>query len=315
MSKQNDDVKFDGNYTLRHARNFIYVSYEKAGVRYNIDALERSPVGEELGKIPESWNSGLFRYLDECISLANNAEYALLFAVAHKKDTSISALIVLLHQIKANAVAIRVLENHGLDDQSRITLRALYENCIAFCRAVVDADFREAFSSAKSAEETNEFWHRNVSKSKCETYLIKYNETAEQKCFFVLGDTFKEVHKVLGISAHPNYLFSSFQLRGRLSDVETLDAIASAHHAATEFVLVNTCNMLLCAISFIGSAGKKIGDGVPTFVETTPQSLLSLSKTADVALQRNGEVAALMFLMLTKWLNRQRKDFDPGKHF
>jgi hypothetical protein len=313
MSQDQDDLKFDGNYTLRHARNFIYVSYEHAGLQYDLDALGNSPLSEELGKVPDAWNSGLFRYLDESINLANNAEYALLFASVVKSDPSIFTLVVLLNQIKANAIGIRILENHGLDDQSRIMLRTLYENCLALCRAIIDPDFREAFRAAKDAQQTNEFWHRHMSKSKCEKYLLEYNKTAKQVCLFVLGDTFKAVHALLGVSAHPNYLFSSFEFKNRFSSAR--DNIASDHSGATEFVLTNACTMVLCAICFLGVAGEKFGDNIEVSIKENPRSLLSRCKTGDVALRKNGEVAAMMFLMLAKWGNRQKKDFDPERHF
>lgn len=315
MSEQPEAPSFDGNYTVRHARNFIYVSYREAGVQFAIDQLNQSTFAGELGPIPESWNAGLFRYIDECISLLNNAEFTLLLAGVQRGDVTARPLITLLHQIKSNAIAIRALGNHGLDDQCRITLRALYENCIVLCRAIVDVEFRAAFSAANSAAKANEFWHGNIARSKSEIYLTRYNETAERKCPFVLGDTFQNVRTVLGISAHPNFLLASMVFNNRMMDSLSSDSIASAHHATSEFVLANACQMALCAVSFLGLFGDELGGDASTLLDANPHCLLSQSKNARVALERSGKVASLMFLMLVKWINRQRKDFDPEKHF
>ncbi len=306
---------YDGNYTVRLARNFIYKSYQEAGIQFDLNQMMRSSLEDELGKLPDGWNAGLFRYLDECIALLNNAEFTLTFAVAQRRDSSLGALITLIHQIKCNVIAIRVLGNHGLDDQCRLTLRALYENCIALCRAVVDVEFRAAFSAATSTAKANSFWHTYIARSKSETYLSSYNKMAKRKCPFVIGGWFENARLILGVSAHPNFLGSSIAWKNRWADSETLDSIASAHHAASEFVLANTCQMALCAASFLGYFGDELGGDAPTFLAENPNCLLSQAKTAKAALDKNGRAASLMFLMLAKWINRQRKNFDPEKHF
>lgn len=312
---QHKESQFEGNYTVRLARNLIYISYKEAGIEYDIDSFEQSRLSNELGEYPAIWNAGLFRYLDECICLVANAKYLLLFSMVNKKLNSSPSPLILLSQILNNAIAIRVLQNHGLDDQARIALRALYENCIAFCRALVDEEFRENFRLSRTPEETNEFWHKNMSKSKCEKFLIKYNETTSFKCPLVLGDSFNDIRCIVGISSHPNYLYSSMHFTAVWSDVNSLDKLASTHHTASELVLINTCQMVLSVMHFLSYFGEQLGESVSSIIEANPESLLSRSKTVDVALRKNGRIAALMFLMLAKWSNRQKEHFDPEKHF
>ena len=220
---------FGGIYSLRLARNFIYMAYKQGGIEEPVENFEQSPLTRDFGPVPEGWNSGLFRYLDECINIVNTAEYCLLSASLQLSDKSYSSFVILLNQIKSNASAIRVLGKIGLDSQSRLALRALYENAIGLSRAVIDPDFRLEFKRAANQNESNSFWHQYMSKGKSEKYLIEYNKSADSKkmCPFVLTDDFREIHKILGISAHPNYLGSHFEYLDHMSSNLKLDNMFS----------------------------------------------------------------------------------------
>lgn len=312
--EQSDPNKEIG-YSVRLARNFIYLAHKEAELEYSVKAHERSPYEGELGNIPTVWNAGLFRYLDECVSLLNSVEFALLMRqAADNGDASRWALITLFGQIKSNCVAIRVIANHGLDDQARILLRSLFENCTALSRAIIDSEFRANFHAASSPKESNHFWHGYMAKGKTIAYLTRHNEISTKKCPLVMGDLFDNMLTVIGVQAHPNYLYSSFNWSRRWSDQSAQHTIASNHAAASELVLSSVCQLVLTTIVFVGMFGQELGAKAACEIPDAPDSILTRSKTADVVIERVGKIAGIMSLMLMKWVNRQRPDFDPQKH-
>lgn len=305
--------KFDGIYSVRLARNLIFTAYKQGGIEEPVENFERSPLERDFGPVPEGWNSGLFRYLDECINIVNTAEYCLLSASLQISDKSYSSFVILLNQIKSNASAIRVLGKIGLDSQSRLALRALYENAIGLSRAIVDPEFRLNFKQAANQNESNSFWHLYMSKGKSERYLSEYNKSAGGKkiCPFVLTNDFKEMHKVLGVSAHPNYLGSHFEYLDHMSNALKLDQMFSGPEAATEFVMTNVCHMVLAAIAFLSFWGDELCGESEWIIRDGRFGKFIKNRELLASL---GKISGIMLLMLMKWSNRQKIDFDPVKH-
>lgn len=309
------EPEIEKGYSIRLARNFIYLAYKQADLEFYLEGHRKSAVEGEFGEIPEAWNAGLFRYLDECVLLLNNIQYALLMSLMQKsQDENWSSVLILLNQIKSNCIAIRVVLNHGLDDQARILLRALYENCLALSRSLVDPNFRGEFKKASDLKGSNEFWHRFMSKGKTINYLKNYNKLNSKKCPLVLGDTFAEVISKIGIQTHPNYLYSSHHFLTILSDISTNDTVAANHAASSELVLSSACHFSLLTLAFLSEFNNELGCSARCEIPDAPHSILTRSKTVDVLLKRVGTIAALMAVMLMKWINRNRSDFDPQKH-
>jgi hypothetical protein len=301
----------DGKYTLKLAKGLIYTCYKQAGIDGELEGFEQSPLQAELGQIKAGWNEGLFRYLDETINLLNTAEYAILTAAISNEDKSYFTLVVLLHQIKSNLSAVRVLSSLGLDSQARLALRALYENGIALCRAVIDPDFREKFRNVRTFDDTNEFWHTHISKSKTEKFLKKYNDENQEKCHLVSGDTFEQIYKNLGTTAHPNFLFSHFEYVRNHFGENAKDGFFAGSEAATEFVLTNANHIAFAVVNFLWLKREPIcGDSKWVRLGRFYQ-IEENGKVIDAV----GRICGLMQLLLMKWSNRQKADFDPDVRF
>lgn len=302
--------KLDG-YTLKMARNLIFKAYEAAGAKGDLGSCAASPMAKELGQIPDGKYEGLFRYLDECLNLTHVSEFALITAMGVTKDQSIASLVILMHQIRSNGAAVRVLSALGLESQARITLRALYENCLAFCRAVVDGEFRVEFRSASTMESANEFWHRFLSKSKTERFLSQYNsEHPKAPCPLVIGDLFSGIYNKLGVTAHPNYIFSQFGWQDAMLGDD--DNVFPGSKAATEFTLTSANHLILAALIFLGIQAEGVCKDARC---NLPGSRFSDFPTSAAALKALGTASMIMLAMLMKWINRQRSDFDPEKHY
>lgn len=307
-----EETIFDGQYTIRLARNLIFVSYQQAGFDVKIERFEPSPIAGDLGPVPRGWNEGLFRYLDETINLINTSEYCLLLAGAINKKDSYKSLTVLTHQIKSNLSAIRLMSTYGLDSQTRIIIRSLYENCVALCRSLIDRDFRERFMASKSIEETNKFWHQNLSKHKSEKALEDYNSKNERKCLLVLGEPFNDIRRKIGVSAHPNFLLSQFEYFDSLKREPNDDKIFPGSEASSEFVLTSSNHIALATLAFVSTVSETICDDAPWIIRT---GIFGEFEKCSSVLQSIGKVSGLMQLFLAKWSNRQKASFNPAIHF
>jgi hypothetical protein len=311
--KENDQ-KYDGTYSIKLARNFIGMSYKQAGIEDTLESFEISSLEREFGKISEEWNAGLFRYLEECISILNTCEYCVLSSALKRNEKNLFPIFVLLKQIKDNASAIRLLSSIGLDSQSRIILRALYENSIAFSRSVIDENFRSKFQLVNSPKESNKFWFEFMKGSKSEDYLKNYNTTApnNKKCLIVLLEHIDELYKILGVSAHPNYFGSVIEYTESIKSEQNLDSIFPGSNSATEFVLVNSCLLSLLNITFLSLWSEEICRNTEWIFKL--KRFDGFEKNKEV-LDRFGIVSNFMIHMLLKWSNRQKKDFNPDIHY
>lgn len=301
-------------YTIRLARNFIYASYKEAGHEYSIESFEDSRINAEFGELHSKKNGGLFRYLDECICLVNSIKYAIFFSVINEEYKKFKPLVILIDQIKSNLIAIRVTGRYGLDDQARIILRALYENCVAICRASIDDEFLSGFASIKSLEDANQFWHKNIAKGKSEKYIRENTGAKMTPCFVIDDNTFGEMYRILGISAHPNYIISSNTFRMKWEDVGSHDKISGTAEILTEFTLVNSCLLCLSTLNFIGQNSSRIGGSARTYIGENPTHILSRAGTSDAAIASIAKIGTLMMFLLMKWVNRQKSNFDAAIH-
>lgn len=309
MEKNSELAKI---YKNRMARNLIYMSYKTAEIEVPLNCFEISTLTDHLGPVPPSWNEGLFRYLDECINLLNTVEMCILSTHPIDEKNKLSALLILCHQIKGHATSIRILCSNGLDSQSRIIVRALYENCIAFCRALIDKKFRDSFREVETAEQSNEFWHKFISRSKSENYLIDYNKNNKNKCPLVISEEVSFIYKNLGISAHPNYLFSVHHYAKNYRLGPNTGQFVNGPELASEFVLSGSCHIILSTINFLGTTSNCCIKTAPWGIKGSIFDNITTNTDLFFTL---GKISTLMSLMLMKWTNRQMQDFDPKVHF
>src|SRR5690606_1645992 len=106
-------------------------------------------------------------------------------------------------------------------------------------------EFRSEFVNARDEDVSNKVWHRYLSKQKSENYLRKYTESSEKNFFAFLDSMSKETLKMLGVTAHPNHLFSSLLFSDYFFDEN--DNLVPCNEYASEFVLFNSlCVALSC---------------------------------------------------------------------
>lgn len=299
------------NYTRKQAVSLICTCYNQFGSNLNVEVLHKSILEDSVGELTESWNVGLFRFLDEIIYLFRLLEW--FSTAAGAKDNSLRAQMILCHQIERNLLAVRVLGASGLDGSARQNLRCLYEMCHALCRCLVDSEFAKEFSGQPTLKSANEFWHRFMAKQRTEKFLKAYNETTANKCSLVLGNEFDEAYSVLGVGAHPNYLGWMLDWKAELSDPVGMESMFSfGAHRSSEFVLATACHLSLATLNFASCRIANIS-GPLGLLDHNP---IFRHYGGDIeALNGFSKTAGLMFLMLAKWTNRNKPHFDPQVHY
>jgi hypothetical protein len=289
------------SYPRKQAASLICICYNAIGSRVEKDKLLKSILEDYAGDLPDGWNAGLFRFLDEAIYLFRIVEYFALSAVL--RDRSVRAQLILAHQIGRNLSAIRFLAASGHDGPARQNLRALSE----ICRCLIDPDLMRDFADQPTLQSANEFWHRYLAKQRTEKYLKEYNRTASKKCALVeRGDD--DSHAVMGVGAHPNYHAWAFDLEAEHSDQGGVDKMFHfSSDRATEFLLANACLLSLTTLSF---CSEKIAEiAVPLrLLENNP--IFKHFSDDIAAVHGIGRASGLMVLMLVKLTNRQKSDFD-----
>lgn len=298
-------------YTRDRAVGLICRCYNHYGAFVEEDFLKKSILEEKLPEIPNVWNSGLFRFLDEMIYLSKIISYILFIKnIKDKKDTP---KVIAWHQIEKNLLAIRVLCHAGLDGSARQNLRALYEMCHACCRCLVDQEFHDAFGEQKSPEDSNNFWHKFMARQKTEKFLQRYNKDAVEPCFLVVGDHFADMYKIMGVGAHPNFLGWSFDWRDDWSNPEGMhDMFHLSPRMASELVLVHSNQLAMATIAFVSQWLYRNAPSTTIFKDNPLFKHCSDDKEVSKFI---GNSSLLMFMMLAKLINRNKPGFDPEEHF
>jgi len=298
-------------YPRDQAVSLIYACYKELGSLITKDSLEESCLERELGRMPETWNVGLFRFLDEALYLVSNIQT---LALANMLENCTASQAVLLHQIEKNALAVRILLASGLDGPARQNIRALYEMCHAFCRFQIDADFRNEFCKQSDFEAANSFWHKYISRQKTEAFLQEFNETSEHKCLLVGGGLWNSAHKILGVGAHPNYLGWLFDFGGHVRDLKDTEHSSDTNpERATEFALTTCCHLLFLTLNF---SAKFVSQSlINEKVTLKSTDIFQHHEHESEAIKSVGSIALLMFAMMIKLTNRNRPDFDESIHF
>lgn len=280
----------------------IHFSYREIGSRITKDSLEESSLEREIGKISDTWNVGLFRFLDEALYLVSNLQS---LALADMLESGASSLTILLHQIEKNVLAVRTLLASGLDGPARQNLRALLEMCQAFCRFQVDSEFREEFGKQSNFEEANRFWHRFISRQKTERFLERFNKENQHKCLLITGDSWKRAHQILGVGTHPNYLGWLMDLGADFREFRTTGQVNSnTPERATEFSLSTCCHIIFLTINFV--APFIAGSLQNRKFSLTEIDVFHHHKDGKEAVEAVGRVALLLFVMIMKWTDQNR---------
>lgn len=310
MSKK--DVSSE--YPRKQAANLISACYNHNGADVKSKFLEKSILEGDLGELPDTWNVGLFRFLDESIYLMKFLGYFTLAKALQAQEHR--SMAMLTYQIEKNLLAVRVLSAAGLDASARQNLRALFEMCQAACRCVVDREFSENFSQPATPEEANKFWHQFIAKGKTEKFLKKYNEENEFKCGLVLDEKFEDVSKILGVGAHPNFLGWGFDFKNDWQNSVLEEAQGTmfefSSRQASELVLATASQIAFLTITF---CAKQISTTHSTLGLLTENPMFKHCESDRTTIEAIGSNSALMFLMLCKMINRAKPDFDPKTHF
>jgi hypothetical protein len=301
-------------YSREQSAKLICACYNHNGADVKSDLLKKSILEDSLGELPDTWNAGLFRFLDEAIYLFKYIGY---FTLARSlKDKSESSISILTYQIEKSLLAVRVLSAAGLDASARQNLRAMFEMCEAICRCVIDVEFSKSFSEAQTMETANKFWHEFISKGKTTKFLQKYNDENENKCGLVMDDVLGNAFKVLGLGAHPNFLGWSLDFKKDwqtiFSDPDASSMFSFSPKMASELVLVTTSQIAFITLTFLVS---RVAKDCPTLGLLSKNPMFKHCKSDSEAIEAVGKNSALMFLMLCKLVNRGKHDFDSKVHF
>lgn len=298
-------------YSRNEAISLICACYNNFGSNLDVESLKSSILEDSLGEMGDSWNVGLFRFLDEAVYLFRLVEHFATAAVG--KNKSLRAQMILCHQVGKTLLAVRILGASGLDGPARQNLRALYEMCIALCRCLVDPNFMRDFADQPSFESANEFWHRYMSKQRTEKFLKSYNETAQEKCLLVEEDELGKIIKALGVGAHPNYLGWAFDWKAEFScPAEMENMFHLDARRSTEMVLSTACFLSLATLKFV--SGRIADSSIQLGILGDNPAFMHYRDDLE-ALRGIGKTAGLMFLMVAKLTNRNKPNFDPEVHF
>jgi len=301
-------------YTREKAAKLICVCYNHNGADVGSNLLKKSILEESLGELPDTWNVGLFRFLDETIYLFKYFGYfTLAKGSKHKNDRS---LAILTYQIEKNLLAVRVLSAAGLDASARQNLRALFEMCQAMCRCVVDQEFSEKFFEPQTTEAANKFWHDFITKNKTSKFLEKYNAENEDKCLLVIDSIFRDASKILGVGAHPNFFGWSIDFKNdwqtSFSDAEEQNMFQFSPKQATELVLVTASQLAFLTLEF---CAKRIATTHSTLGLLSNNPMFKHCESEEEEFESISKNSGLMFLMLCKLVNRGKPNFDAKVHF
>jgi len=279
----------------RIAVNFIHLSYKEAGLEVDREEIVQSPMRYDLPEVPDFWGKSYFRILDEYINICNTMEQCALLSMALSDDKSISVILIVLNQIKNNLSAIRLLLYRGMEGQARIIIRNLYENCVALSRMVVDEQMRIKFKSEKSAEDSNKLWYEYMSKSKSVEYLRRHNKNNGGKCALVDHPFIDDFYKIIGMSAHPNYLFSSMEY---LDNMRTTGLLNCNIKNITMFTIISSIHISAFTLGFVAINRNNIFGDAPWIMKDGIFG--HIEKNTDVAFSL-GKVATLISILLMKW--------------
>jgi hypothetical protein len=301
-------------YSREQAAKLICACYNLNGADVKSDLLKKSILEDSLGELPDTWNVGLFRFLDEAIYLYKCIGF---FTLARGlRDKSERSITILTYQIEKSLLAVRVLSAAGLDASARQNLRAMFEMCEVICRCVVDVEFSKSFSEAQTTETANKFWHEFISKGKTKKFLQKYNDENEDKCGLVMGEVLGDAFKVLGLGAHPNFLGWSLDFQKDLQAIfsypDETSMFQFSPKMASELVLAISSQIAFVTLTFLV---KRVAKDCPTLGLLSKNPMFKHCKSDKEAIEAVGENSALMFLMLCKLVNRGNPDFDPKVHF
>lgn len=297
-------------YSRELAASILSVCYKQYGANIDKNDLLHSVVERELQTIPDVWNVGLFRLLDEAIFLAKTVGFASI--TVPMKDNRRSAQTILAHQIVTNILAVRSLSALGLDLPSRQNLRALYEMCIALCRSLIDIDFCDEFRNQATPELANEFWHKYIKGQRSEKYLDQYNKGNDHKCLLLLSLS-DDDYKLLGVSAHPSFFGWIIDWQADFEGDEGKEQMFFlSPKNSTEKVLVLSTQLILLTLQF---AAPLISKTTLSADFVTKHPLFEHCEDDVKAIESIGSISGFMFLMLAKWSNRNKPDFDPEIHF
>lgn len=292
------------------ASSLVYMAYKHGGVELTRAHFSDAVLEKELGGYADrSSHAGLFRFFDESIYLVHLLYMQAIFNVSASGNPCHQALPSLLFNVRQTACAVRTLQMYGLDLPSRLNLRFLRESLLCLCRAWRDIDFSEQYLSVKTFKEANEFWHRYLAKNRTEEYLSRH-ASESGKAAYLLSDEFQAVSDVLGAGAHPNFLGIQFDHSKYWRDPD--DTALGLSKNSSEFVLSNATIMIFAAIAEVALAVSDtltdIGplEGNPMFAHVSGGAQASCFI---------GSSSMLMLLLLIKYVNRNRENFDPMVHF
>jgi hypothetical protein len=305
-------------YKKRRASSLLAACYNHNGANVPLETLDESLLEGEFPRIgSDDEHAALFRFLDEAIFLVHIGHMcafaASVKAIKKREDCEKHrAVISALFAVKQTASAIRVLQTSGLDAASRQNLRALQEQCVVLCRLLVDKGFMLEYLASTDDRKANEFWHKFVSKGKCEKFFMECVDAGGEPCLLLLGDDHESFVSLLSVSTHSNVLGFSFEQEDRFKSAPRGDMLNLGIEGSTEFVLFHAARILFTTVA---QCFPKISADVPNLGLLVRNPLFDGVLSDGEAIQRISRIAGLALLMMIKLMNRANPSFNGELHF
>ena len=242
--------------TYSDATKRLRLIYETLGFEINGEIPGES-LSLEFGKPVANEDLGaLYAFIDESILLIRYMSYFYMSAIAVGNRNA-----VIYYRLAVSAVStlasIRILCGLGYDVNARTQLRLLYETMMLWSRFLFDEEARQEFEKSITPDLSNIFWHKFVSRDKCERYIKK--EVLSRDLLW-LGNSnrqfFEDAKKKLSVSSHPSLLSVMFDASHDLENMnESLTKRSTAN--SSHFTLTAATIFAGLPFSFISKGSHK----------------------------------------------------------
>ena len=124
----------------------------------------------------------------------------------------------LLSAIVADMVCIRKVILSGFDTHARILLRSFSETVDIFTLCLISDELCLEFQKSQTYEQTNDFWHKHISKGKAKINIrtkirdrlskLDIDQSDSEEILSGLNSYFDDEDKMMGSVVHPSFLSS-----------------------------------------------------------------------------------------------------------